>query len=70
MTLSNSEKTSLIAQHQRNNELNKYNLQLALVEENSVTAPNAETISSLNSQIADCDRKLAALAAELAEVEE
>ena len=69
MTLSNSEKTSLIAQHQRNNELNKYNLQLALVEENSVTAPNAETISSLNSQIADCDRKLAALAAELAEVE-
>lgn len=70
MTLSNSEKTSLIAQHQRNNELNKYNLQLALVEENSMTAPNAEIISSLNSQIADCDRRLAALAAELAEVEE
>jgi hypothetical protein len=70
MTLSNSEKTSLIAQHQRNNELNKYNLQLALVEENSVTAPNAETISSLNSQITDCDRKLAALAAELAGIEE
>ena len=70
MTLSNSEKTSLIAQHQRNNELNKYNLQLALVEENSVTAPNAETISSLNRQITDCDRKLAALAAELAGIEE
>jgi hypothetical protein len=70
MTLSNSEKTSLIAQHQRNNELNKYNLQLALIEENSVFAPNAETISSLNAQIADCDRKLAALAVELAEIEE
>ena len=70
MTLNNEEKISLINQHKKNNEFNKYNLQLSLVEENAVTAPNAETITSLNSQISECDRKLAALAAELAGLEE
>jgi len=70
MTLSNEEKISLINQHKKTNELNKYNLYLSLVEENAVTAPKAETITSLNSQISECDRKLAALAAELAELEE
>ena len=70
MTLSNEEKISLINQHKKNNELNKYNIQLSLVEENAVTAPKAETISSLNDQISECDRKLAALAAELAGLEE
>jgi hypothetical protein len=69
MTLSNSEKTSLIQQHQRNNQLNKYSLELALIEENALVSPNQETVSSLTNQISDCERKLAALAEELAAIE-
>jgi hypothetical protein len=68
MTLSVEEKQSLIGQHQRSMELNKYNLELALIQENALTTPNASTVSSLEDQISDCDKKLAALAAELSQL--
>ena len=61
MTLNNEEKISLINQHKKNNEFNKYNLQLSLVEENAATAPNAETITSTKNGIA---ARIAALLAE------
>ena len=60
-TLNNEEKLSIVNQHIKNVEYNKYNLQISLIEENAVSSPNAEAISSLNAQIASNDLKLAAL---------
>jgi hypothetical protein len=64
-SLTKEEMISIIGQHKRTLELNKYNLQLALIQENALVSPNTENISSLNDQITDSDRKLAALDAEL-----
>jgi len=60
-TLNNEEKLNIVNQHIKNVEYNKYNLQLSLIEENAVSSPNAEAISSLNAQMASTDLKLAAL---------
>jgi hypothetical protein len=70
MTLSNEEKANMIAQHKRNQDLLKYNLELSLIEENSVSVINTESISSLTDQLSDCNKKIAALAIELAEITE
>jgi hypothetical protein len=67
-SLTKEEMISIIGQHKRNLELNKYNLELALIEENALVSPNAEIVSSLNNQITDSDRKIAALDAELENV--
>lgn len=64
--LDNEDKIAIINQHKRNIEYGKYNLYLALAEENAISSPNQETISALNSQVADLDSKLAVLDAELA----
>lgn len=73
-TLSNEDKISIIIQHKRNVEYSKYNAQLSLIEENAITSPNQETIKTLNDQILEFDKKIAALDKELSlipkEVEE
>lgn len=66
--LTNEEKLGIINQHKRNISLNKYNLELSLIEENALATPNAEVVASLTAQIADYDLKLAALDAEIAEL--
>lgn len=66
MALNNEDKAGLIGQHKRNIEINKYNLELTLIEENAVSVKNTETISSLEAQIASFDAKIEALDAELA----
>ena len=63
--LTNEEKAGIVNQHKRNIEMNKYNLQLSLMEENALDTPNAETVASLNAQIADLTDKLAVLDTEL-----
>ncbi len=63
--LTNEEKTGIINQHKRNIVFNKYNVELSLMEENALTTPNAETLASLTAQVAELDRKLAALDEEL-----
>jgi hypothetical protein len=63
--LTNEEKTGIINQHKRNIVFNKYNVELSLIEENALTTPNAETVASLTAQVAELDRKLAALDEEL-----
>jgi hypothetical protein len=64
-TLTNEDKISVINQHKRNIEYSKYNLQVSLIEENAVSVPNTEAISSISNQISDLDDKLSALDAEL-----
>ena len=63
--LTNEEKAGIISQHKRNIVFNKYNVELSLMEENALTTPNAETLASLTAQVAELDRKLAALDEEL-----
>jgi hypothetical protein len=68
-TLSKEDKTSIINQHKRNLEYSKYNIQLSIIEENSLTSPSTSIINGFNAQIAEFDSKLAALDQELASLE-
>ncbi len=59
------EKTDLINTHLKNLEYNKYNLELSLIEENSLETPSAAVIDSIDGQIENLSAKKAALLAEL-----
>jgi len=63
-TLSNEEKLTIVNQHIKNVEYSKYNLELSLIEENSVSSPDSEAIASLNDQMAEVTAKLTALESE------
>jgi hypothetical protein len=65
-TLSNEDKIAIINQHKRSVEYSKYGVQLSIIEENAITSPNTQTISSLNNELSDLNSKLAALDAEIA----
>lgn len=65
-TLTKEDKISVINQHKRNIEYNRYNVELSIIEESSLSSPNQENLDSLKSQMAEIDKKLAALDAELA----
>lgn len=69
-TLSNQEKISIIDQHLRNSEFNKYNLEISLIEENASANKNEDAISSLNDQISAINLKITALNAEKAKLTE
>ena len=70
MELSNTEKVAVINARIKNINYVKYNIELSLIEENSVSVINTESVSSLTAQLSDCNRKLAALAIELEAVTE
>jgi hypothetical protein len=63
--LTNEEKSAIVTQHIKNIEYSVYNLELSLIEENSVSAPDATKVSSLNEQLDDLTSQKAALEAEL-----
>lgn len=67
--LTNEEKISIITQHVRNLEFNKYNLNVSLIEENALAIPNQATIDSVNLQISEANTKIAALNAEIASLQ-
>ena len=69
-TLTNEDKLTIVNKHIKNVEFSKYNLELSLIEENSVASPDATTIASLNSQIVSANAKLAALEAEKSDLTE
>ena len=68
--LSKEDKISIINQHIRNAEYNKYNIQVSLIAENSVQFPNTDIVASLNTQLSEYDLKLEALQNEKASLEE
>ena len=68
--LTNEEKSAIINQHIKNLEYGIYNLQVSLIEENAVSTPDADKVSSLNSQIAESNTKKTALLAELDDLTE
>jgi hypothetical protein len=68
--LTSSEKASIIESHLKNLENNKYNLELSLIEENSVASPNQTIVDSIQGQLSALDQKKTALLAELADITE
>jgi hypothetical protein len=64
--LTNEEKTSIVNQHLRSLEYNKYNVEVSLKEENAVADKNVELIASLTSQVSIITDKIDALLEELA----
>jgi len=65
-TLDKEDKVAIINQHKRNIEYSKYNLEVSLITENAVLNPDETNIDSINEKIADLDRKLSVLDAEIA----
>jgi hypothetical protein len=63
--LSMDEKVSIVNQHLRNISFKKYNLDLSLVEEQALSAPNQERIAVINSDMAEVVAQTAALLLEL-----
>ncbi len=64
--LSNEEKISIIEQHLKNLEYNRYNLAVSMIELNAGTNPKSESIEELQSDIDSIVSQQTALAAELA----
>jgi hypothetical protein len=67
--ITNEEKMGIINQHMRNVQVNKYNLELTLLEENALTSPNTETVTAITAQIAEANKKIAVLETELESVQ-
>lgn len=65
ITLTNEEKATVVSQHIKNVDYSIYNLELSVIEENAVSSPDADKISSLNSQITDLNAQKTALTSEL-----
>ena len=63
--LTNEEKVTIVTQHIKNVEYAIYNLELSVIEENSVASTDAAKITSLNSQLNDTKAQKAALELEL-----
>jgi len=63
--LSNEEKAGIINQHLKNLHYNKFNIEISIVEETAKITPEAEVLTSLNTQLADFDSRIEALEAEL-----
>lgn len=62
--LTNEEKSGIISQHIKNVEYSLYNLTLSLLEENAVSSPDADKISSLNDQMDNLNAQKTALESE------
>jgi type I restriction-modification system DNA methylase subunit len=67
--LTNEEKIQIINSHIKNLKTNKYNLQISIIQENSVETPVTEKIAELNSEISDTDSRITALEAEIASIQ-
>jgi type I restriction-modification system DNA methylase subunit len=67
--LTNEEKIQIINSHIKNLKTNKYNLQISIVQENSVETPVTEKIAKLNSEISDANSRITALEAEIASIQ-
>jgi hypothetical protein len=63
--LTNEEKATVITTHLRNLSYTKYNTDLSIIEEESLSTPSAESLSQLNAQLASINTKISALEAEL-----
>lgn len=63
--LTNEEKAAIVEQHLKSVSYSLYNSQLDLIEAQSVSSPDNDSIAGINSRIADLNSKVSALNAEL-----
>lgn len=63
--LTNSEKATAIRSKIKGIQYNKYNIELDILSENSVSSPNLNQIEEWNRQLADINARQAALETEL-----
>lgn len=63
--LTSQEKLDIINSHIKNLKAGKYNLELSLIEENSIGTPSQEKISLYTNEIQDTDLRIAALQSEI-----
>ena len=63
--LTNEEKIAIVTQHIKNVEYAIYNLDLSIIEENSVSSTDATKITSLTAQLNDTKAQKTALELEL-----
>ena len=68
--LSNVEKISIIYQHLKNLEYNRYNLEVSILELTSGTNPKQESITDIQAQIDSIVAQQTALNAEIASLTE
>lgn len=66
--LSKEERTQIVNSHKKNLAMNKYNLELSLIEENAKGTPDANMLASLNAQVSSIDTQMAALDSELTSI--
>lgn len=67
--LSKEEKIQIINNHIKNLKGNKYNLELSVIEENSIDEPGTDRIAILNKEITDTDARISALEAQIASLQ-
>ena len=65
MDLTNEEKKSIAMQHAKGTMINLFNLEMSLAEENAVDNPDKSTIDNINKQMAEFQKKLDAMTAEI-----
>ena len=68
--LSKEERTQIINSHKKNLAMNKYNLEISVIVENSRQTPDPTNIANLNEQASGIDLQIAALDEELTNIEE
>jgi hypothetical protein len=68
--LTNQEKIQIIDNHIKNLKLNKYNLDLSILEESNIEDPSSEKIDKLNQEVSDTNNRISILEAEKLKIEE
>ena len=68
--LTTSDKAAIATGRKRSLEIDKYNIDLALIEENAVSSPNADIIADLQAKLNESVAKIAAIDAEIASLTE
>ena len=63
--LTNEEKAQIINSHKKNLAMNKYNLELSILEEDAKDTPDSSALLLLNTQMSGIDKQIAALDLEL-----
>jgi hypothetical protein len=69
MQLTKEEKIAIIGQHIKNLENSKYNIELSIIEEGSISSPNLAALANLNDQIQVITTKISALNSEKTKLE-
>ena len=68
--LTSSDKAAIATSRKRSLEIDKYNVDLALIEENAVSSPDADIIADLQAKLDQSVAKIAAIDAEIASLTE